>query len=155
MSDKVRVAMVGDDRRQSVDQSKLPVGTCRNAAVTIFLQMLGEENGTSLSLSVAGMADPVLASRVASTVDRDNTLALLGKLRIIGACTCLPHGAIPLSMCCEHDVQRGCGCRGDLFDRRDVSVPVDACRHHNESGDRMALSHSGRRISGGASDCMS
>jgi len=61
--------MVGDDRRQSVDQSKLPVGTCRNAAVTIFLQMLGEENGTSLSLSVAGMADPVLASRVASTTN--------------------------------------------------------------------------------------
>jgi hypothetical protein len=40
-----------------------------NAAVIFFVQRLGKENGRSVSLSVAGMADSVLASRVASTTN--------------------------------------------------------------------------------------
>ena len=81
--------MVGDDRRQSVDQpgclsapakSKTPpselIRPPSNAAVTLFLQMLGKEKGRSLSLLVAGMADPVLASRVASTTNLYAILAV-------------------------------------------------------------------------------
>ena len=46
-----------------------------NAAVTFFLQMLGKENGTSLSLSVAGMRQtPVLASE--SGVDKPISMRL-------------------------------------------------------------------------------
>ena len=37
-----------------------------NAAVTFFWQMLGRENGRSVSSSVAGMADSVQTLRVAS-----------------------------------------------------------------------------------------
>ena len=62
--------MVGDDRSQCVDQAKLSVGAPAksktppselirppsNAAVTFFWQMLGRENGRSVSSSVvAGM----------------------------------------------------------------------------------------------------
>ena len=79
MGDLRRIAVVGDQRSQRVDQAKALVDACEQQDAAIrtdvsgikgggdfFLRRLGRENGRRVSSSSVGMADFVRASGVAS-----------------------------------------------------------------------------------------